>query len=93
MKDPYEILVKPVITEKATNLQTRREPQYTFRVHIDSNKREIKQAVEKAFNVHVADVNTIRLKGKLKRVPRVGRTTNWKKAIVTLREGESIELY
>ena len=47
MNDPYEILVKPVITEKAMSLQARGEPQYTFRVHVASNKREIKKAVER----------------------------------------------
>ena len=91
MRDPFEILVKPVITEKATNLQTERIPQYTFRVNVNANKNEIKKAVERAFNVHV---NTIRLKGKLRRVRiQPGHQPDWKKAIVTLREGEQIELY
>ena len=94
MTDPFEILVKPVITEKATNLQTERIPQYTFRVNVNANKNEIKKAVERAFNVHVTQVNTIRMKGKLRRVRiQPGHQPDWKKAIVTLREGEQIELY
>lgn len=94
MKDPYEILVKPVITEKATLLQERAEPQYTFQVAVDANKAEIKKAVETAFRVRVKNVNTVRMKGKLKRVRiQPGRRPNWKKAVVTLYKGEQIELY
>ena len=94
MKDPYQILVKPVITEKATLLQERAIPQYTFRVAITANKREIKKAIETAFRVRVKSVNTIRMKGKVKRVRvQEGRRPNWKKALVTLHKGEQLDLY
>lgn len=94
MKDPYEILMKPVITEKATSLQTSEEPQYTFRVRLDANKIEIKKAIEAAFKVRVKRVNTIRVKGKMKRVRiQMGKRPDWKKAYITLRKGEQIDLY
>jgi len=94
MRDPYEILIKPVITEKATILQEREEPQYTFRVRIDATKNEIKKAVEKAFHVKVKKVNTMRVKGKVKRVRiQEGKRPDWKKAIVLLHKGERIDLY
>jgi len=94
MIDPYTILLKPVITEKATNLQTAKEPQYTFRVKIDANKSEIKKAVETAFKVKVKSVNTMRLKGKMKRVRiQMGKRSDWKKALVTLQKDQRIEIY
>jgi len=94
MRDPYEILIKPVITEKATVLQGRGERQYTFQVALDANKREIKKAIEKAFRVRVKRVNTVRVKGKLKRVRiQAGKRPDRKKAVVTLHPGEQIELY
>jgi large subunit ribosomal protein L23 len=94
MKDPFEVLIKPVITEKATNLQTVDEPQYTFEVRLDANKLEIRRAVEQAFNVRVKRVNTMRVKGKIKRVRiRPGKRPDVKKAFVTLHKGQSIEIY
>ncbi|MCX8036968.1 MAG: 50S ribosomal protein L23 [Candidatus Sumerlaeia bacterium] len=94
MSNPYEILVKPVITEKATNLQSEDEPQYTFKVRIDANKNEIKKAVETAFRVKVKSVNTCRVKGKMRRVRiQLGKRPDWKKAYVTLQKGQKIELY
>jgi len=94
MIDPYTILIKPVITEKATDLQTEEEPQYTFRVRIDANKAEIKKAVEAAFKVRVKSVNTLRVQGKMRRVRiQMGKRSDWKKAYVTLRKGEHLELY
>jgi large subunit ribosomal protein L23 len=94
MTDPYEILIKPVITEKATNLQTSAEPQYTFRVQRDATKPEIKKAIESAFKVKVKSVNTIRMKGKMRRVRvAAGKRPDWKKAFVTLQKGQRIEIY
>ena len=93
-RNPYQILIKPVLTEKATDGQVRTRPQFTFKVAIDSNKIEIRRAVEKAFGVHVMSVNTILNQGKRKRLrtAKLGRRSDWKKAIVTLKPGESINL-
>lgn len=93
-KHPYEILITPVLTEKATHGQDMKRPQYTFKVAIDSNKVEIRQAVERAFKVKVESVNTVLNKGKRKRLrsARLGRRADWKKAIITLAEGQSINL-
>lgn len=88
----YQIIKKPVITEKATD-QTAARNAYTFRVPVDANKIEIRQAVEKLFDVHVTSVNTARVGGKYRRRGyTIGRTPDWKKAIVTLREGEMIDV-
>lgn len=94
MKSPYEILVRPVITEKATLLTERKDgPQYVFKVRLDANKLEIKKAIEQVYNVKVKAVNTVRVKGKSKRQGRFeGRTSDWKKAYVTLQEGYKIEV-
>jgi large subunit ribosomal protein L23 len=92
MKDPYGVIIKPVITEDATRMSE--QGQYAFRVHIRSTKVEIRKAIEKAFNVRVKKVNTQVIKGKLKRVRyQLGRRANWKKAIVTLEEGQTLNLY
>lgn len=90
MKDPYDIIRRPYITEKSYSLLN--EGKYTFLVDPDSNKTEIKQAIEKIFKVKVEKVNTAVLKGKLKRVRTAwGKTPDRKKAIVTLRKGDKIE--
>ena len=92
MKNPRDILKKPVITEKSNDLLG--ENKYTFQVDLNANKIEIRQAVEKLFKVKVEKVNTMRVKGKIKRVRRVpGRTPEIKKAIVTLKEGDRIEVF
>jgi len=93
-KHPYQILVRPMLTEKATDGQGMRQPQYTFIVALGSNKVEIREAVERAFKVRVVKVNTIVNKGKRKRLrtARLGRRPDWKKAVVTLAEGDSINL-
>ena len=92
MMNPYQIIRRPVVTERGTGL--REENKYLFEVDRRANKVEIKQAVEVLFNVKVAAVNTVSMKGKPKRLGRfVGRTSNWKKAIVTLKEGHSIEFF
>ena len=87
----YDIIRGPVITEKATNLSEHN--QVIFRVPLTATKREVKAAVEGLFNVSVTAVNTIRVAGKLKRFRgRLGRRSDYKKAIVTLREGQRIEI-
>ena len=93
-RNPYQILLKPVLTEKAADGQVMTQPQYTFKVAIDSNKIEIRHAVEQAFGVHVLSVNTILNQGKRKRLrtSKLGRRPDWKKAVVTLKSGESINL-
>mgnify|MGYP002542368303 FL=1 len=90
--DARDILVKPIITEKTTALME--EGKYTFRVPLAATKIEIRQAVEQIFKVKVEAVNTMRYEGKLKRMGRYqGRRSDWKKAIVTLKPGESIEFF
>ena len=88
----YRIIQAPVITEKGTD-DTADRNAYHFRVPIDANKVEIRQAVEKLFKVKVLKVNTLRVDGKFRRRGYVaGRTPDWKKAMVTLREGDTIEI-
>ena len=92
MRDYRDIIIKPVITEKSMNLQA--ENKYTFYVDTKANKTEIKNAIEKIFEVDVLKVNTINVKGKMKRVGRyVGRTAEKKKAIVYLKPGQTIKLF
>ncbi|HBQ27991.1 50S ribosomal protein L23 [Peptococcaceae bacterium SCADC1_2_3] len=92
MKNPRDILNKPVITEKSMSLV--QGGKYTFIVALTANKVEVKKAVEELFKVKVKKVNTLRVKGKAKRVRNiVGRTSEIKKAIVTLREGDRIEIF
>lgn len=87
----YGIVRRPVITEKAT--LGSEHNQVTFRVAIDATKPEIKRAIEALFKVKVTAVNTLRVKGKVKRFRgRLGRRMNYKKAIVTLAEGHSIDV-
>jgi large subunit ribosomal protein L23 len=87
----YDIIRGPVITEKATNVSEHH--QVIFRVPLTATKRDVKVAVEGLFNVNVTAVNTIRVEGKLKRVRgRPGRRSDYKKAIVTLREGQRIDV-
>ena len=91
------VLIKPLYTEKMTQL----DPElgkYGFIVDIDANKIQIAEAIEKKFNVTVAEVNTVRYKGKektqfRKRGRYTGRTSKYKKAIVTLKKGDKIELF
>ena len=87
----YDIIVAPVITEKSQRISEAN--QVVFRVRGDASKPEIKQAVEGLFNVKVTAVNTLNVKGKVKRFRgTVGRRSDWKKAIVTLAEGSSIDV-
>ena len=93
MKEPTQIVANIRLTEKAS-LVGERNNQYVFRVATDANKIEIKQAIEKLFGKKVVRVNTAQYAGKKKRERRAdfGRKTHWKKAVVTLAEGEKIEL-
>ena len=86
------ILRRPVVTEKSTLLQEART--YVFEVAPQATKLEVKSAVETAFDVKVEGVNTMNVKGKMKRFgPRFSRQRSWKKAIVTLAPGESITIF
>lgn len=88
----YEVLRRPVVTEKSTRLQE--ESKYVFEVAKVANKPMIKEAVEKAFSVKVLAVNTIMMRGKTKRLgPRMVQRPDWKKAVVTLRAGDRIEFF
>jgi large subunit ribosomal protein L23 len=93
MKEPTQIVANIRLTVKASLLGERNN-QYVFRVATDANKIEIKQAIEKLFGKKVVRVNTAQYAGKKKRERRAdfGRKTHWKKAVVTLAEGEKIEL-
>ena len=93
MKTAREIIVRPMITEKGTLLKSVGN-QYLFHVDRRANKIEIKNAIQEIFNVQVVSVRTIRMPGKKKRMGRFeGKRPDWKKAVVTLKEGESIELF
>jgi large subunit ribosomal protein L23 len=88
----YQLIRKPLITEKASDDSANRNA-YAFRVPVEANKVEIRQAVERLFEVKVKSVNTLRVKGKWKiRGRTIGRTREWKKAMVVLQEGQTIEL-
>jgi len=88
----YDIIKKPRVTEKAVYLQNERDT-YTFEVHPAANKIEIKHAVEELFKVKVVGVRTMNCRGKYRRVRTrlPGMTSNWKKAMVTLADGQKIE--
>ncbi|WP_044895194.1 50S ribosomal protein L23 [Bacillus alveayuensis] len=93
MKDPRDIIKRPVITERSTELMA--EKKYTFEVDVKANKTEVKDAVEAIFGVKVAKVNIMNYKGKFKRVGRYsGLTNRRRKAIVTLTpDSKEIELF
>jgi len=89
---PNEVLLAPVVSEKSYSLITDRK--YTFRVHEDAHKTQIRQAVEQLFDVQVQSVNIIKVQAKPKRRGMIkGRRPGWKKAIVQLREGNEIEIF
>lgn len=91
MKDYTDVIIAPVVTEKSAGYAQANV--YTFKVNKNANKTQIKQAIEAAFNVHVENVNTLNTKPKDKRVGRyTGKTKTYKKAMITLKDGESIEL-
>lgn len=92
MNNYRDIIKAPIITEKGSDLAQNKNT-FVFSVDVNANKTQIKQAIEKIFNVKVESVNTINVKPKKKRVGRyVGKTNRMKKAIVKLSEGSSIEL-
>ncbi|WP_371376805.1 50S ribosomal protein L23 [Sporomusa aerivorans] len=92
MANPRDVLLRPYITEKTTAMMA--ENKYTFVVPLTANKIEIRQAVEQIFKVKVLDVNTIRVMGKTKRMGKnLGKRSDFKKAIVKLAPGESIEFF
>jgi large subunit ribosomal protein L23 len=90
---PLDVVLRPLITEKATRLAG--ESKYAFEVRVHANKVQIKEAVEKGFNVSVVSVNVMNMKGKPKRVRgnRIKHERDWKKAVVTLVPGDKIELF
>lgn len=90
---PYEVLRRPLLTEK-TNLQSDTENRYSFEVDRRANKLQVKDAVEKAFNVQVEAVNIINVPSKTRRLGRqLGHRPGWKKAIVKLAAGQRIQLF
>jgi large subunit ribosomal protein L23 len=92
MREPHEIIETASLTEKST-LMSEKHNKYVFRVNPRANKVQIKDAVQRLFQKKVVDVNTCNYAGKQKRVRGpLGRRANWKKAIVTLAEGEKIDL-
>jgi large subunit ribosomal protein L23 len=93
MKGPDQVVLRPLLTEKGTRLKEEGN-QYLFWVAKTANKVEIKRAIEKLFRVTVLDVQTLRVRGKVKRLGRFqGRRPDWKKAVATLKQGDTIELY
>ena len=90
--DPSQVIIRPVVSEKSYVLAT--ADKYTFRVHPDAHKTQIRQAVEQLFDVHVVAVRTVTVRSKPKRrgITR-GRTRAWKKAIVQVRAGETIPIF
>ena len=92
MRNPHEVLIKPVVSEKTTGLME--ENKYTFKVDKNANKIEIKHAVETIFKVKVTDVKTMNVHGKMKRQGRFeGLTPSWKKAIVTVKSGQRLPIF
>ncbi len=93
MKTSYDIIIKPIVTENS--MMHTADRKYTFEVHKDANKSQIKTAVEEVFGVQVEKVNTMNVRGKLKRMGRnEGYTRSWKKAIVKLTEdSKTIEFF
>lgn len=91
---PEQIIRRPIILTEKANLLREKNNQVVFEVARDANKVEIKDAVQKLFNVKVTGVNTMVMRGKMKRMGRgYAKTQNWKKAIVTLKQGDSIDFF
>lgn len=93
-KESYQIIQKPIVTEKSTRLMDT-DNKYTFRVDPRANKMEIRTAVERLFNVKVVSVSTMNVRGKPRRLRygQEGKRSDWKKAIVELKEGDRIDLF
>jgi large subunit ribosomal protein L23 len=93
MRSPRDVIIRPVVTERSTTLGEDHDA-FTFIVAEDANKIEIRRAVEALFDVKVRSVNTMRYRGKIRRVGRsMGRRASFKKAIVKLVDGERIDVY
>jgi large subunit ribosomal protein L23 len=93
MSDLYEVIKRPVVTEKTSHLREE-ENQYVFEVATGASKVQIRQAVEKIFGVRVADVRTSIVRGKVRRMRRgYGKQPNWKKAVISLQGDDVIELF
>ena len=93
MPTKYETIVRPLITEKTSAAYQDRQ-EYAFEVHPEATKPQIRIAIESLFGVKVTDVWTSQQRGKIKRMGKnVGRRPNWKKAIVKLREGDTIDIF
>ena len=93
MPTKHEVIVRPLITEK-TSAAYQDRGEYTFQVHPNASKPQIRQAIEELFGVKVTNVWTASQRGKEKRMGQsIGRRPNWKKAIVKLREGDTIEIF
>jgi len=91
-KDAYKVLIRPLITEKATELVSQNK--YAFEVSKNTNKVEIKKAMKALYGVDALDVNIVNMRGKKVRSGRItGKKKNWKKAIITLKPGDKIEIY
>ena len=90
--NPRDVLIRPLITEKTSMMM--QENKYAFQVALNANKVEIRQAVQQIFDVKVLSVNTVRVLGKIKRMGRTqGKRSDYKKAIVKLAAGETIEFF
>ncbi|MGQ9705930.1 MAG: 50S ribosomal protein L23 [bacterium] len=93
MKEPSDILVVPIMTEKLSYLRESSN-KYAFKVNLNANKIEVKNAIEEMFGVSVVKVNVLNKKGKSRRMGwNIGRTSRWKKVIVTLKEGDKIDIF
>lgn len=93
MRNVYDVIRRPIISEKSTALAEVGN-RYAFEVAVQANKQEIKDAVQRLFNVKVREVRTMVVHGKMKRVGRFEtKRPNWKKAIVTLNEGQKIDFF
>lgn len=89
---PYAVILRPIVTEKTTVLTGGNK--YVFEVDLRANKNQVKEAIQLAFSVRVTAVNTMKMKGKMKRFGRkVTPRPDWKKAIVTLAPGDKIEVF
>ena len=93
MKDLSQVVRKPLVTERFADLRER-DNKFIFEVHPHANKHEIRQAIEHYFGVKVTQVRTMNYRGKVKRMGRFsGKRADWKKAVVTLAEGDTIDLF
>lgn len=84
------ILIQPIISEKS--VKEKEHNKYSFKVYLNTNKSEIKKAIEEKFKIKVEKVNTVNMPGKARKMGKhIGKTSQWKKAIITVKEGQSIK--